>query len=196
MMPFNTTTRIVCHMSISNTFDRLASAIGCFSEWTGRTIAWLTLLMALLTTAVVIMRYLLETSSVGMQESVTYLHASVFLLGAAFTLKRGGHVRVDIFYRRMSLRQQALVDAVGGLLFLLPVCAVMFWLSLDYVLASWQVREISTEPNGLPFIYLLKSLLLVMPITLALQGIAEIIGNLLFFSGKGGNHVTPHEGLL
>ena len=183
-------------MPVSTPLSRLANTISCFSEWIGRAIAWLTLAMAILTTTVVIMRYLLEISSIGLQESVTYLHASVFLLGAAFTLKRGGHVRVDIFYRRMSLRQQALVDAVGGLLFLLPVCAVIFWLSLDYVLASWQVREVSTEPNGLPFIYLLKSLLLVMPVALALQGIAEIINNTLFFLGKGGSHVEPHDGVL
>ena len=183
-------------MSIANPLNRLAGTISCFSEWCGRAVAWLTLAMAVLTTSVVVMRYLLHISSIGLQESITYLHAAVFLLGAAFTLKRGGHVRVDIFYRRMTERQQALVDALGGLLLLLPVCAVIFWLSLDYVLASWQVREVSTERDGLPFVYLLKSLLLVMPVTMALQGVAEIIGNLLFFYGRGGSHVAPHDGGL
>ncbi|MDM3870417.1 TRAP transporter small permease subunit [Porticoccus sp. W117] len=176
--------------------NRLADAISCFSEWSGRALSWLTLAMALLTTTVVVMRYLLETSSIALQESVTYLHALVFLMGAAFTLKRGGHVRVDLIYRRLSLRHQALIDATGGLLLLLPVCAVIFWLSLDYVAASWQVKETSYEPGGLPYVYLLKSLLLAMPVTLALQGLADIISNTLFFLGHGGSHTEPHDGGL
>ncbi|MGS2723549.1 TRAP transporter small permease subunit [Porticoccus sp. GXU_MW_L64] len=176
--------------------NRLICVINGFSEWTGRALGWLTLAMALLTTTVVVMRYLLEINSIALQESVTYLHATVFLLGAAFTLKRGGHVRVDVIYRRLSPRHQALIDALGGLLLLLPVCAVIFWLCLDYVAASWQVMEVSTEPGGLPFLYLLKSLLLVMPVTLALQGLADITGNALFFLGKGGAHTKPHDGGL
>ena len=181
---------------MTHPLNRLTTAISCFSDWAGRTISWLTLAMAVLTTTVVVMRYLLEISSIALQESVIYLHATVFLLGAAFTLKRGGHVRVDLLYRRLSPRHQALIDALGGLLLLLPVCAVIFWLCLDYVAASWQVMEVSTEPGGLPFIYLLKSLLLVMPITLGLQGLADIIANTLFFLGKGGTHTEPHDGGL
>ncbi|MCV6606398.1 MAG: TRAP transporter small permease subunit [Porticoccaceae bacterium] len=183
-------------MTPSHTLNRLSATIGVFSDWSGRALSWLTLAMALLTTTVVVMRYVLEINSIALQESVTYLHATVFLLGAAFTLKRGGHVRVDVFYRRLGPRQQALIDALGGLLLLLPVCAVIFWLCLDYVAASWRVLEVSTEPGGLPFVYLLKSLLLVMPITLALQGLADIVANTLFFLGKGGAHTEPHDGGL
>ncbi|UTW44691.1 TRAP transporter small permease subunit [bacterium SCSIO 12696] len=183
-------------MTPSQPLQQLASAINHFSEWSGRALSWLTLAMALLTTTVVVMRYVLEINSIALQESVTYLHATVFLMGAAFTLKRGGHVRVDLFYRRLQPRWQALVDALGGLLLLLPMCVVIFWLCLDYVAASWQVREVSTEPGGLPFVYLLKSLLLMMPITLGLQALADIIANTLFFLGKGGSHIEPHDGGL
>ncbi|WIO74351.1 TRAP transporter small permease subunit [Porticoccaceae bacterium LTM1] len=183
-------------MTVATSADRLARGIDSFTERCGRAISWLTLAMALLTTTVVVMRYVLEVNSIALQESITYLHGIVFMLGAAFTLKRAGHVRVDIFYRQMSGKHQALVDALGGLLFLLPVCALIFWLSLDYVLASWSVMEVSTEPGGLPFIYLLKTLLLIMPVTLALQGVADIISNTLFFLGLGGHHESGHEGAL
>lgn len=183
-------------MSLSYSLNRLASAIDRITDWGGRLVSWLTLAMMLITCLVVVMRYLLESSSTALQESITYLHAMVFLLASAYTLKRGGHVRVDIFYRRMSAKQQALVDALGGLLMLLPLCVVIFLLCFDYVIASWGIRESSSEPGGLPFVYLLKSLLLIMPATLALQAVAEIIKNTLFFLGKGGSHTAPEEGLV
>jgi TRAP-type mannitol/chloroaromatic compound transport system permease small subunit len=104
-------------------------------------------------------------------------------MGFAFTLKHDGHVRVDIFYRGFSPRLKAIVNLIGGLLFLIPFCLLIFFISWDYVLASWVIRETSAENNGLPFIYLLKTLMLLMPATLVLQGIAEIIRSGLVLSG-------------
>lgn len=158
----------------------IIAAIDWFTEVSGRAIAWLTLAMMAITCAVVVMRYVLGASAIALQESVVYLHAAVFMLGAAFALKRDGHVRVDILYRRLSPRAQALIDFAGGLLFLIPVCALIFWLSWDYVLNSWTTRETSSESTGLPWVYALKTLMLVMPATLLAQGIAEILRNLLF----------------
>ena len=103
------------------------------------------------------------------------MHCLVFLMGLAFTLKHDGHVRVDIFYRDFSPKSKAMVNLIGGLLFLVPVCLVIFFTSRDYVLASWAIHETSVENNGLPFVYLLKTLMLLMPVTLLLQGIAEVI---------------------
>lgn len=179
------------------TLEKLARGIDRFTEWTGRLVAGLTLAMMLATCTVVIMRYFLEAGSIALQESVTYMHALVFLMGAAFTLKRGGHVRVDILYQRLSSRTQALIDALGGILFLIPVCLLILIFSWDYVANSWEVRESSKEAQGLPWVYLLKTLLLVMPITMLLQGIADIIKNLLFFFGLGGEHShDPLEGMV
>ncbi len=177
--------------------DSLARGIDCFTEWTGRLIAWLTLAMMVLTCTVVVMRYFLETGSIALQESVTYLHSLLFLLGAAYTLKRGGHVRVDILYQRFTPRIQALVDAVGTLLFLIPVCLLILVFCWEYVANSWAIHEVSKEARGLPLVYLLKSLLLIMPLTLLLQGLAEFIKNLLFFFGVGGGHVgEQQEGMV
>lgn len=157
----------------------LVRAIDRFTELTGRFISWMTVLMVGLVVAVVIMRYFLELGSIALQESVTYIHATVFMLGLAFTLKRGGHVRVDIFYRQFTARRKALVDLIGGLLFLIPVTVLIFVSSWDYVLLSWTFGETSSESNGLPFVYLLKTLMLIMPLTLLLQGIAEILKSVL-----------------
>ena len=159
------------------------SAIEKFTEVTGRFISWATVTMVILVVLVVITRYFLGLGSIALQESVTYLHCLVFMMGIAFTLKHDGHVRVDIFYRRFSPKRKALVNLIGGLLFLIPFCLLIFFTSWDYVLASWVIRETSAENNGLPFIYLLKTLMLLMPATLVLQGIAEIIRSGLVLSG-------------
>ena len=159
------------------------SAVEKFTEVTGRFISWATVTMVILVVLVVITRYFLGLGSIALQESVTYLHCLVFMMGFAFTLKHDGHVRVDIFYRGFSPRFKAIVNLIGGLIFLIPFCLLIFFTSWDYVLASWVIRETSAENNGLPFIYLLKTLMLLMPATLVLQGIAEIIRSSLVLSG-------------
>ena len=159
------------------------SAVEKFTEVTGRFISWATVTMVILVVLVVITRYFLGLGSIALQESVTYLHCLVLMMGIAFTLKHDGHVRVDIFYRRFSPKRKALVNLIGGLLFLIPFCLLIFFTSWDYVLASWVIRETSAENNGLPFIYLLKTLMLLMPVTLLLQGIAEIVRSGLILSG-------------
>ena len=159
------------------------NAVESFTEITGRLIAWLTMLMVALVVLVVVTRYFLEVGSIALQESVTYLHCLVFMMGLAFTLKHDGHGRVDIFYRGFSSKSKAMVNLLGGIFFLVPVCLVIFFTSLDYVLASWAIHETSAENNGLPFVYLLKTLMLLMPATLLLQGVAEIIKSGLVVSG-------------
>lgn len=151
------------------------SPIDAFTEFCGKLTAWTTLAMLLCTCFVVVARYLFGSGSIALQETVLYLHALAFMLGTAFTLKRGGHVRVDIFYRHFSPRRRALIDALGTVFFLLPTCGLIFWLSFDYVSNSWAMKEHSAESAGLPWVYLLKSLLLVMPTLLLIQGISELL---------------------
>jgi TRAP-type mannitol/chloroaromatic compound transport system permease small subunit len=155
-----------------------------FTDFTGRIISWLTLAMVATTVVVVVLRYFFESGSIALQESITYLHGLVFMLGIAFTLQRGGHVRVDIFYRSFSTARRAWVDLAGGVLFLLPVTLSIIFLSWDYVAASWSIGETSEERSGIAGIYLLKTLLLAMPATLLLQGVADILKNALIVAGK------------
>lgn len=159
--------------------EAIKDYIDAFSNLSGRAIAWLTLAMMVITCIVVLLRYGFGIGSIALQESVTYLHALVFLLGAAYTFERDGHVRVDIFYRRFTPRQQAWVNALGSLLFLLPLSLFLFFISLDFVANSWEIKEISGEPGGIPAVYLLKSLIPLMALTLALQGLADLLRSLL-----------------
>lgn len=145
------------------------------AEWTGRLVAWLILAMMLLTCLVVLMRYGFGQGSIGLQESVMYLHGTVFMLGIAYTLKHRSHVRVDILYERLSARTRALVDGVGTLLFLIPFSVFLFWISLDYVAMSWSMGESSGQPGGLPGVYLLKTLLPITALLILLQGMAELL---------------------
>jgi len=147
--------------------DRISSA-------TGRAVSWLTLLMVVGTFVIVLLRYALDSGVVWLQEAVTWMHAMVFMFGAAYTLKRDEHVRVDIFYREMNRQKQALVNLFGIVLFVVPVCLFFVLESYEYVQVSWSIREVSRDSGGLPypFIPILKSLLIVMPITVLLQSVS------------------------
>lgn len=157
----------------------LLHIIDRFTDVSGRLLAWLSVLMMLSLCSVVVLRYGFEIGSVRLQESVTYLHATIFMLGGAYTLKQGGHVRVDIFYRRFRPRTQAWINSLGGIVFLLPLCVFILLISWDFVAQSWAIGEVSTEPGGIPAVFLLKTLIPIMAINLAIQGFAEILRSTL-----------------
>jgi TRAP-type mannitol/chloroaromatic compound transport system permease small subunit len=160
-----------------------ARTLDALNEWVGRTVSWLSLFMVLVTVVVVVLRRF-GIGWIAMQESVTYMHAVLFLAGAAYTLKHQGHVRVDIFYRRFSPRGQAWVDLLGGLLLLLPVCLFIFYMSWEYVAQSWELMEGSREAGGLDGVYLLKSAILLMAGLLVLQGLSSVLRCGLLLSGR------------
>lgn len=144
----------------------------------GNLIAWLTLAMALVTFLLVSMRYLVGAGNlIFIQESVVYLHAITFMLGAGWTLGRDAHVRVDVFYRRWSPRTRAWIDALGTLIFLFPVAFFILFSSLGFVGQSWAIRETSAEAGGIATLYLFKSLIPLMALLLILQGILELVRN-------------------
>jgi len=162
---------------------RLADRIDAVIRHIGELAAWLSLAMVIVTFSVVVMRYVFDLGSISLQESVTYMHAVLFMLGIAYTLGRNGHVRVDIFYERLSRRGQAWVDLIGVFVLLVPVCLLIIWLGWDYVSESWRVKEASREAGGLPLVYLLKTLILIMPLLLLIQGLVNALRNGLFLAG-------------
>ena len=159
--------------------NQITRSLDFFSEMTGRFCSWFVALMTLITCLVVVMRYGLDLGSVMLQDVVLYLHGALFLLGSSFALKRNAHVRVDIFYREFSDKRKALVNLVGHCLFLQPVCWAIFLFSWGFVEFSWRVMEVSAEPEGLPFVYMQKSLLIALCVFLALQSFSEILKNIL-----------------
>ncbi len=143
-----------------------------FQNTLGQAAAWLTLALALLTFAVVVLRYGFNTGSIALQEGELYLHATAFMLGAAYTWLKDAHVRVDIFYAHWPRRRQAWVELLGTLLLALPMFAFILWVSWDYVATSWAISERSTEDSGLPWVWALKTLILIMPALMILQGVS------------------------
>jgi len=146
-----------------------------FIDWSGRAVSWLTLLMVIVTFIVVVLRYVFDIGWIALQESTTYMHAMVFLIGASWAMQQEAHVRVDIFYSRFSARTKAWIDLLGSLLLLLPVMLFVAWISWQYVSDSWSVLESSREAGGLPAVFLLKSLIPVLAIMLILQAIVQIM---------------------
>lgn len=164
-------------------------AIDALVGFLGKTVAWLLFGVVFVTTIVVMMQ-LFGRNSIAMQESVTYMHAAVFMIGAAYTMQINGHVRVDVFYREFSPHKKAIVNIFGTFVFLFPVAGVILFYSWGDVTRSWVVMETSTQPGGLPYIYLLKSLMPAFAILLLIQGVGEVLRNILVLQGKV---VLPEE---
>lgn len=180
-------------MKRSEFLTGLAERIERLSEFTGRWVAWLTLGMVLMTFLVVMLRYFFDTGFIWMQESVLWMHALVFLLAAAYTLAHDEHVRVDIFYRRMSPRGRATVDLIGTLVLLLPTAIFILVTSLGFVAPAWRVSESSPEAGGLPGLYLLKTAIPLMAALLLLQALAWILRSLAILLAPASVVALRHE---
>ncbi|MDD1506277.1 TRAP transporter small permease subunit [Pseudomonas sp. CNPSo 3701] len=164
-------------LGLARTIDAINSALG-------KACSWLTLFLVLGTTIVVVLRYGFGIGATALQEAVLYAHALVFMGAAAWALQRNAHVRVDIFYQQFSGRRQALVEILGNLLFLLPLCLFLGWASWDYVSNAWATHEGSSESGGLKFVYLQKSIILLLVVSLSLQGVSNLIKALYVISGR------------
>lgn len=163
-------------------------SLGC-----GRLVSWLCLAMVIALTLNVLSSWLFNYSSILISESITWMHAANFLLAVGYTLNRNEHVRVDIFYARMSVRQKALVDLIGTLLFLFPVAIFIIWASWPHVTLSWRISEASAEAGGMPALYMLKSLLLVMPCLLMVEGVNQVLQNIALLRGKMPNPIDSDK---
>ena len=161
----------------------LIRGINRFSDWFGRFVSWFVLAIVLITFTVVVMRYVFNIGSIFLQESITYFHNYVIMLGAGYTLLKGAHVRVDIFYRPASAKKKAWVDLLGFFFLLLPTCLFIFFIAWEYVAASWSILEGSQEAGGIYARYLFKTTILLMPALMIIQGIAESLKAILIIKG-------------
>jgi len=164
---------------------RLADCIDRVNAAIGRAASWCALAIVLIGFAVVLLRYVLGLGSIWLQESILYAHAALFLLAAAWTLKQGGHVRVDVFYAAARPRTMAWVDLAGAVLLLLPFTLAVLYFSLPYVGRSWAILERSRESSGLPLVFLLKTLIPLFALLLALQGVAQAVRAAMVLGRRG-----------
>ncbi|PKM30032.1 MAG: permease [Gammaproteobacteria bacterium HGW-Gammaproteobacteria-11] len=167
----------------------LARLIDSLNAGLGRLLTWLTPLMVMLTVAVVVLRYGFGLGATALQELILYFHALVFMGAAAWALQRDAHVRVDIRFRRQSAQGQAMVDLLGSLLFLLPMCLFLAWSCWDYVMVSWARSERSADAGGLSWVYLQKSIILLLVASLLLQALSQIIKTLCVLTGVIPSHL-------
>ncbi len=161
----------------------IARAIDALNEWVGRASKWLVLVATLISAGNAAIRYGFDRSSNAWLEIQWYLFALIFLLGAGYTLKHNGHVRIDILYGRFSPRAQAWIDLIGGLLFLLPLCGLLAWMGWDGFVTSWAEGEMSPDAGGLSR-WPIKLAIPVGFALLGLQGIAEVIKRAAFLTGR------------
>jgi TRAP-type mannitol/chloroaromatic compound transport system permease small subunit len=161
-----------------------ASAIDRFNTGVGHAMAWAVVLMTAIVVYDVSMRFLFQMGSVMLQELEWHLFGMIFLLGAAYTYREGGHVRVEIIYQRLSKNQQAKINLFGNLFILIPVCLLVMWTSIPFVDNSFAYAETSPDPGGLPYRWLIKSAIPAGFFLLLLQGLADSVRQLLIISGE------------
>ena len=169
--------------------QKISRHIDALNERVGRAISWLASLMVVVVAWNVFLRLFFHKGSVAMQELEWHLFGPLFLLTAGYTLVHNEHVRVDIFYSRLSARTQAVVDFVGSLFFLIPVCILVIWTSWPFIAASWVVGEVSPNPGGIPARYILKAVIPVGFSLLGLQGVSMAIHSLCRLMGLEGEEV-------
>lgn len=182
---------------------RVAQAVDRVNEGVGQAMGWMVLAMVLIGAYNTVVRYLgrylgTNLSSNAYLELQQYLFSLVFLLGAAYALRRGVHVRVDLLYSRLGERGRAWIDLLGTLLLLLPFAIFTLYVSWPAVRNSWAVWEVSPDPGGLPR-YPIKSVILVAFVLLILQGISELVKCWARLRSSGDDGQRPdelHRGVL
>jgi TRAP-type mannitol/chloroaromatic compound transport system permease small subunit len=163
--------------------EKFVNFVDGLSDKIGHLVGWMTTLMVLTVFYDTVMRYAFNKGNVALQELEWHLFAIVFLLGAAYTLKANGHVRVDILYVRLSEKTKAWIDFLGVFVFLIPFSVMVIFSTKGFIMNSWAVREISPDPGGLPARYILKAMIPLGFSLLIVQGLSEAAKNFMIIMG-------------
>ncbi|MFN3835911.1 MAG: TRAP transporter small permease subunit [Glycocaulis sp.] len=176
---------------VTHALERTCQVVDAVNRAIGDAVRWFALALVLVTSLIVIQRYVFGVSITKLQESMIYFHALLFLLSSASTLLAGGHVRVDIFYSRLNARSKAWTDIAGVYLALIPMCWLILDTSRSYVGGAWRILERSREGDGLPLVFALKTAIPVFAVMMIAQGVALAARGALTLAGKD----APDEGL-
>ncbi len=143
----------------------------------GKLISLMIPIMTILMIVIIVARYFFGIGLTGLQELVLYIHALIFLGCAGYVHYKDEHVRVDIFYRESSDKYKKKINFLLSLSFLLPLCFVVGYYSIELITMAWKIKEVSTEAGGLGYVYIQKTLIILFPITLLLTMINQFIKN-------------------
>jgi TRAP-type mannitol/chloroaromatic compound transport system permease small subunit len=163
--------------------EKFVRLIDRMSDKIGYLVGWITTVMVLIVFYDTVMRYAFHKGNVALQELEWHLFAVVFLLGAAYTLKEDGHVRVDIIFVNLSEKAKAWIDFLGIFIFLIPFSVIVIMSTKGFVMNSWAVREVSPDPGGLPARYLLKTMIPLGFSLLIVQGLSQAAKNFMIIIG-------------
>ena len=155
--------------------EKLANGIDAFNIRVAGLVRWLALFMVLMQFAIVVGRYAFGLNSIALQESVLYMHATLFMLGAGYTLLVDQHVRVDVFFAKASPETQRRIDTFGHLFFLLPSMSALLYWSWPSVRNSWKILEGTLSVGGIEAVFLMKSLIPAFCILVMLQSVSLLI---------------------
>lgn len=154
--------------------DKLVSWIDALNSAVGKAVAWMALVLSIWQFGLIISQAVFRASSIFAQEALVYINALLFLSAGGYTLLKDEHVRVDLFYHRMSAKAKARANMLGTLVLLWPLCGLLLYAGIPYVSASWALKEGSIETSGIQAVFLLKTLILVFTILLFLQSISLV----------------------
>ena len=172
-------------INMDNFLSRASQLIDQINEWVGRAVSWLTIILVVLVCFDVITRYFFSNTAAWIMELEWHLFALIFLFGAGYAFKHDKHVRVDLFYAKLSPKDQALVNIIGSFLFLIPWCLLIIYWSYEYALISYNIGETSPDPGGLPARYMIKFCVSIGMVFLLFQGISVLFKNILIYRNPG-----------
>jgi TRAP-type mannitol/chloroaromatic compound transport system permease small subunit len=164
--------------------QKLIGRLDAINRNVGLVVRWAAILMVLIQFAIVLFRYVFGFSSIAVNESVLYLHSTLFMLGAGYTLLVDDHVRVDIFYANSDIKRKATIDIFGHLVLLIPSMATLAYWSWPSVANSWKILEGPISVGGIPASFLLKSLIPAFCGLLIIQSISCLLANILRRRGE------------
>jgi len=153
-------------------------AIDAFTSWSGKLVAWLILPLVAAVTYEVVARHWFHAPTLWAYDLTYMLYGTLFMLGTAYALRRGAHIRTDMFWERYSVRTKGLIDATAYLLFFFPGILLLLFASLDEAYYAWQIGERSEQTAWRPILYPFKAVVPLAAVLLLIQGVAELLKSL------------------
>jgi len=153
----------------------ISKKLDAFIERIGETSSWLIFILVLMVAGDVLFRYFFHISSIAEQEMQWHILAAIAMFGSAYTFQQGEHVRVDLFYNRYNEKVKQWMDLLIPLFIIIPFSLFIIYLSSDYVMQSYTTGEVSPDPGGLPYRYLVKALIPLGFILICIQSLAVLL---------------------
>ena len=175
----------------SGVYLRIIRTIDRITEWTGYAFALLVVPLVLSDTIEVFSRYVLNAPTVWALETTVMSYGALFMLGSAYALLKGAHIRTDIFWERFSDRRKGIIDCVAYLVFFLPTMAILFYLSFDDFIYAWSIDERSNYTPWAPVIWPLRGVVPLTALLLFVQGVSEFLKSL--WAARTGELLVHHE---